>query len=415
MLKNRPLNTVKQFDNKVFFPALMSIVKDQLKQNNFIANNEYNLRVISSLDIKMQTQTQLKLIQQLTKLEEKYQLKTNSLQAAVIISSTKFNKIEAVVSNRNFNAIGFDRVRNANLQIGSLIKPFIYLTALSKPASYSLVSVLDDSPFTKIYTEFNEKENKEEKKYWSPRNFDGKFHGLIYLFEALAQSYNIATVRLGESVSAKSVLKTMQKLGLTKKIKIFPSMFLGAINLSPLDVANLYQNINGDIKKSTLSAILKITKNNKDLQLKKENKKTGFTKEVLELVKYSMRQSLHMGTALYLKKKMPNLDIAVKTGSTNKFRDSWVFAGGNEYNVVIWLGRDDNKSTGLSGAKGALTIFANIFSDMGFKNLKNNVNAKYIEISKNNNCTNTIKIPYSNKNSKKPVLDSRLGWFMCAK
>src|SRR5690606_9758682 len=125
------------------------------------------------------------------------------------------------------------RALDARRQIGSLIKPAVYLAALESER-YSLASLIDDAP---IGIEL------ENGTLWSPRNFNGRAHGQVPLVRALAESFNMATVRLGMDVGVDAVAKLLVRLGLPNEPRHFPSLLLGAIELSPYEVAAIYNTL----------------------------------------------------------------------------------------------------------------------------------------------------------------------------
>ena len=117
--------------------------------------------------------------------------------------------------------------------IGSLVKPAVYLTALERPSQYTLTSWVQDEPFSV----------KGQDGQVTPQNYDRQAHGSIYLYQGLANSYNLSTAKLGLELGVPNVLKTLERLGVSREWPAFPSMLLGAGALSPMEVATMYQTL----------------------------------------------------------------------------------------------------------------------------------------------------------------------------
>src|SRR3546814_1945230 len=110
----------------------------------------------------------------------------------MVVTDVDNGDVLAVVGSRNFRQPGFNRAIEAKRPVGSLLKPFVYMLALASPSQWSLASWVDDSPVTVTLA---------NGKRWSPDNSDGRSHGSVRLIDALAQSYNRATVRSEEHTS----------------------------------------------------------------------------------------------------------------------------------------------------------------------------------------------------------------------
>jgi penicillin-binding protein 1B len=206
-------------------------------------------------------------------------------------------------------------------------------------------------------------------KRWAPKNYDKRYHGRVMLRDALAKSYNVPTVRLGLDLDVIQVIDTMHRLGVDQDLKPYPSLLLGAVDLSPLQVAQMYETIASGGYHIPLRAIRDVTTaDGKPLQRYALNVETVIAPGPAYLIIKAMQRVVEAGTATAVKKKIPEeMGIAGKTGTTDDYRDSW-FAGfsGNRL-TVVWVGRDDNKPTGLSGSTGALPVWIEL---MGGLNLQ---------------------------------------------
>jgi penicillin-binding protein 1B len=294
---------------------------------------------------------------------EKAQAATEQLQAATVIADTQSGEVLAIVGGRDVRLAGFNRALDAQRPAGSLLKPAIYLTALERPNRYTLATLLDDSKPI-IYTD-------NRGRRWSPDNYDRRFHGQIILRDALANSYNIPAARLGLELDVLQVIETLQRLGIERELKPFPSLLLGAVDLSPLEVAQLFETFASGGFRTPLRAIREVTDaNGNPLKRYPLRVEKGIEPGPAYLITNALQQVVISGTASALKQQLsPALGIAGKTGTTNDFRDSWFTGFSGNRLAVVWLGRDDNKPIGLSGSKGALRVWMSMMSQLNLEPL----------------------------------------------
>ena len=360
--KDMPLDvTAKAASGITAYPAFLDLVRRQLRQYyNAEDLVTEGLRVFTTLDPRVQAVAENTLINSLPRLE-KSQRKARPLQGAAVVTDTQTGEVLAMVGDREPKRVGFNRAFDAKRPAGSLVKPVVYLTALEQPERYTLMTLLNDSRL--IYNSGGQR--------WTPANYDKRFHGRVTLRDALARSYNIPVVRVGLDMDVINVVKMFQRLGLERDLKPYPSLLLGALDASPFEVAQVYASIAGNGFRMPLRAIREVT-NAAGRSLK------HYTLEVekavepgpVYLVINAMQQVVKAGTASAMKSKLSSdLNIAGKTGTTDDYRDSW-FAGfsGNRL-AVVWLGRDDNKPTGLSGSSGALRVWMDLMADLNLEPL----------------------------------------------
>jgi len=182
----------------------------------------------------------------------------------------------------------------------------------------------------------------------------------------LQHSYNAATVWLGRELGPASIVDRLHSLGLDKPVPAYPSLLLGALELSPLEVSRVYQALANDgfsIPPRTIRAVL--TQNNQPLQRYELTIGQVIDPEPAYLIKYAMTEIVRAGTARFAAKSLPSaLPLAGKTGTTDGLRDSW-FAGFDEHSLsIVWLGRDDNKPAGLTGSSGALRVWVDLMKNI---------------------------------------------------
>lgn len=272
-----------------------------------------------------------------------------NLQVGMVVTDKYSAGIAAMVGDKVPSYQGFNRAVEIRRPIGSLIKPFVYATALSQGNKYNLATPLKDEPITL---------KNEQGKTWSPQNVNKQFSGQVPLLTAFKKSMNVPTVNLGMAIGTGAVATTLDKAGWADKIPEYPSMLLGAVNGSPLMVAQVYQTLADNGRYRQLSAVTHVLDaNNNPL----ESANTGTSQAIGVasdfLVQHAMTEVVHSGTAAKLGNAFPGVTLAGKTGTSNDSRDSW-FAGFDERNVAaIWVGLDDNGKTSLYGSSGAMAVY----------------------------------------------------------
>jgi penicillin-binding protein 1B len=229
------------------------------------------------------------------------------------------------------------------------------LTALSEPSRYTLLTQIDDGPFVW---------KSRGAPDWEPANYDKKFHGAVPLRVALAQSYNVAAARLGTDLGVERVLANVRRLGVERDVRPFASSLLGAVDLSPFEVAQMYQTIASGGFRSPLRAIREVTtQEGRPLTRYPLAVEQAFAPEPIYLLTAAMQDVVREGTAQGLKNFLPpEIAVAGKTGTTDEQRDAWFAGFSGDRLAVVWLGYDDNRAARLSGAAAALPIWGDLMA-----------------------------------------------------
>ena len=345
------------------YPAFLQFVKGQLLREYEMKDlrNE-GLRIFTTLDTRRQDSTELVLRQQLRQMERGKSMKAGTLQAAGIFLQSSTGAVLSLAGDRNAEYAGFNRAMHATRPIGSLIKPFIYYTALTDPHRFSPVTWLNDSDITIRLS---------DGASWRPDNYDGRNHGRVSLIEALARSYNKASVRLGWEVGLDRVIATLRKAGVNSDIEPFPALLLGALELTPLQVGQLYQTLaNGGFFVPVNSIREVLDSEGRALRRYALEVRQALQAEAAFLTGFMLVQAVSRGTGRGLYRMLPGVPLAGKTGTTNDLRDSWFAGFGNDVTGVVWVGRDDNQPTGFTGASGALQIWGNIVKRQGIRGIE---------------------------------------------
>jgi len=261
----------------------------------------------------------------------------------------------ALVGGRDVRYRGFNRALDAARPVGSLLKPAIYLTALAEPSRYTLVTPIDDGPFVW---------KSRGAPDWRPANYDGKFHGAVPLRTALAQSYNAASARLGTELGIERVLATVKRLGIERELRPYASALLGAVELSPLEVAQMYQTIASGGFRVPLRAIREVTtQDGRPLKRYPLAVEQAFPPEPMYLLAAAMQGIVREGTAQALTNWLPpESAVAAKTGTTDEQRDAWFAGFTGDRLGIVWIGYDDNRAARLSGAAAALPVWGELMA-----------------------------------------------------
>ncbi|MBF0658371.1 penicillin-binding protein 1B [Psychrobacter sp. NG25] len=344
----RPLDIVeKPVEGKSQFPDFLDIVKRELNTVYYSDDlkNE-GLTIISTLDPIAQLAADKAVDKKLGELRRKSS-KTKDLQGALVSANPETGELVSVVGSGS-EFTGFNRAVDAKRQVGSLLKPVIYMTALES-GRYNLASSVDDSPITV---------NLSDGTKWNPKNYDNRDHGYIPLTTALSQSYNQAAVRLGMEFGIDTFAKQLKRMGVKEDIPPYPSALLGSVNLSPMDMLGVYQVFaTGGFRTPIHSIRTVIDDRGRILQRTGLNTQRSIPPETNYLTNYALQQVVATGSAKRAKSLGSNLNLAGKTGTTNDFRDAWFAGYSGNYVSVVWVGRDDNKPIGLSGGTGALPVW----------------------------------------------------------
>jgi penicillin-binding protein 1B len=336
------------------YPAFLDLVRRQLKRDYREEDlRSEGLSVFTTLDPLAQSRVETAVRQRLKELEKRKD--TDQLEAAAVVAAVDNGEVLAVLGGRRSGYSGFNRALEASRPVGSLIKPLVYLDALAQPKRYTLATLLRDEPVSL---------KDRDGKRWSPQNFDGKSHGRVPLYLALARSYNLASVRLGLDLGLRNVLRHLERLGLDTPLRPLPSVLLGAVELSPLEIAQLYQVLASGGFRAPLRAVREVL----DVDGRRLNRYPLQIQQVADpgpvyLVDWALRQVVAQGSARGLSRILPpDLPVAGKTGTTNDYRDSWFAGFSGDKVAVVWVGRDDNKPTGLTGAAGAMRVWGDIIA-----------------------------------------------------
>ena len=338
------------------FPAFLDLVRRQLQTDYRDEDiTSEGLTIFTTLDPQAQWQVERVLSRRLDELEHGLGMESGKLEGAAMVTSVQGGEVLAMAGGRDPKFVGFNRALDAYRQVGSLLKPAVYLTALEQPERYTLATLIDDSPLT--YTARN-------GDVWEPGNYDRQNHGMVPLYQALAHSYNISTSRLGLAIGVDKVIDTLRRLGVEQKLNPYPSLLLGAVEMSPFQVTRMYQTFASGGFATPLRAITAVLASDKTpLQRYPLNVRAAIAPGPDHLITTALLYVVREGTGQAIYQALPaDRNVAGKTGTTDDLRDSWFAGFTGDRLGVVWVGRDDNQPTGLSGSTGALRIWRDVFA-----------------------------------------------------
>ena len=346
-----------------FYPAFLDLVRRQLRTDYEEEDlTEAGLIVFSTLDPLLQEKAEAALATELERQDASKRKASRGLEGVVVVTTPQTGEVIAVVGGRRAAFDGFNRALDAKRPIGSLAKPLVYLAAL-ETGRYTPATVIPDEPV---------EIKLPNGDTWQPANFDKQLHGNVPLVRALTQSLNLATVNLGLEVGLARVARAFVQLGLEEAPAAYPSMLLGATNLSPVEVAQMYNTLaNGGFRSPLRVVRAVLDESGKPLKAPELEVTQAAPAEAVYSLDRMLIQVMERGTGAPARRTLPaGLTVAGKTGTSNDYRDSWFagFSGGHL--VVVWMGHDDNSATGLTGTTGALPTWSKLMASITTSSLE---------------------------------------------
>jgi penicillin-binding protein 1B len=393
--KARPLDVVKDPHQAISrYPAFLDLVKRQLQQQyRYEDLTSEGLKIFSTLDVEAQDALEAAIDGTLKKLDK--QTKSTTLETAAVVTRRTTGEIAALAGGRDAQSAGYNRALDAVRQIGSLYKPVVYLTALADPSRYNLMTPLQDTALRLA---------NPGGGPWSPKNYDGREHGIVPLHSALANSFNLATVHLGLGVGVEHTVETLHNLGVERRLPAFPATLLGTGELTPMEVTQMYQTLANDGFVTPLRAIQAVVaKDGSPLQRYSLDIKQSVDPAAVFLVNTALQEVVRDGTARSALNQIPeSFNVAGKTGTTNDLRDSWFAGFSGDFLGVVWIGRDDNQPAKLTGAQGALQVWASTMRKLSREplELEPPENIEWVWVDRNNGlraseaCDSAARYPF---------------------
>lgn len=378
---------------KTRFSDYLDIVKRELNKIYYEEDlKSQGLKIFTSFDPLAQRSAMLATKETLEQLKGKSK-NLNNLQSALVSANPQNGELLAVVGSSS-EFTGFNRAVDAKRQVGSLLKPIIYLTDFEE-GIYNLASGVSDN-----LSDFN-------LGSWKPSNYSGANYGTVPVMTSLANSYNKNAVYAGMKVGVPKFINQLYRMGITTKLPEYPSTLLGAVDLSPMDMLGIYQVLaTGGVKHDIHTIRSVVDSQGRIIQ----QNSTAKSKQVISpsatyLTNIAMQQVIKSGTAKSALTLGENLNLAGKTGTTNDSRDAWFAGYSGNYVNVVWIGLDDNKPIHLTGGTGALPMWINYMKRLHLSpvNLPKPDNIEYAWFANGagyiteEGCGNAVYLPFDTK------------------
>lgn len=289
-----------------------------------VGDPKENLIVETTLDLQIQADAENAAVTILNRDVKK------KVEQVALVALDGEGRIRAMIGGADYMESEFNRATEAHRQAGSSFKPFVYLTAME--SGYGPTSPVIDEPYT--------------VGDWTPENYTKKYMGLIDLESALANSINTVAARVANEVGRSNVAKTARRLGIESSVNTDPAMSLGAVEVTPIELAQAYVPFSNGGLAAKAHGISRIrTASGKILYQHRGSKEDGGLKRVIQnpplgYMNQMMRAVVGRGTASGV--KISGYDIAGKTGTTSDYRDAWFVGYTGGFVTVVWVGRDDN-------------------------------------------------------------------------
>jgi penicillin-binding protein 1B len=336
-----------------YYAAFLDLVRRQLRRDYADEDLQATgLKIYTTLDPTIQAAAEEAVVEEL----ERLQPGRPELEGAVVVTNPHDAEVRALVGSKRVGYDGFNRALDAKRQVGSLIKPAVYLAALES-GRHTLATQIEDAPITVPL---------DNRRTWTPTNFTDEVHGTVTAVRALAESFNLATVHLGLDVGLEPVADVLRRLGVEELPPLYPSLLLGAIDLTPLEVTQVYNTLANGGFRVPLRAVRAVV----DAEGRTLQRYALEIEQVSDPVSvYALNQGLvqvmERGTGKTARGQLPaGLATAGKTGTSDALRDSWFAGFSNDHLVVTWVGNDANEAVGLTGGTGASQIWARIVAGL---------------------------------------------------
>lgn len=355
---SEPLHVAAMHARNNAAPYFVDFLRDDLSRNypRDVLNSD-GLGIFTSLDLQLQQMAADAVREGLAELERRYprlaeRPAEHRVQAALIALRPQTGAIVAMVGGRDYETTQFNRAAHAHRQPGSIFKPFVFL------AAFEAARDAEDpvTPATKVTDE--PFEWKYDGGTWKPSNYRDQYFGEVTARRALELSLNAATSRIAARVGLEPILDVARRAGIESPLPPYPSVVLGAVEVTPLEVAQAYAVIaNQGLKAAVRGSSKVVDREGQIVERRPMAVERAVSPEAAYLVTHLMEGVIDHGTARGVRERGFNRPAAGKTGTTNDARDAWFAGFTPELLAVVWVGFDDNEALGLTGADAAVPIW----------------------------------------------------------
>ncbi len=328
------------------------------------------------------------------------------LQAAMVLVDVASGEVRALVGDRAEGRNYFNRALDARRQVGSVIKPLVYLLALERSSDYTLITPIVDEPISL---------RQADGSIWSPENYDHISHGEMPLMDGLIHSYNQATVGVGMHIGVANLIRKLGQLGINSKVPAVPATLLGAVELTPIEVTQMYQSLAAGGYSVPLRSVTAVQTPQGELLNRYPLRLMPLDhREAVALLNFALTRVVERGTAKNLHALLGNNElIAGKTGTTNEQRDSWFVGYTRERVGVAWVGLDNNGPARVTGSNAAMRVWAGLFRQLPPSSvdlrMPDGAGFVWVDVAENalsaEGCADAVQIPFIDGTAPKALTD----------
>ncbi len=351
-----PLRAREVYTESNDAPYFVDYVKKELAERYPLqVLNDEGLRIFTTLDVHTEKLAETAVRQNLVDLETKYprllrKEKDQRLESCLVALEPQTGKIRAMVGGRDYRQSQFNRVTQSKRQPGSAFKPVTYLAAFQEtldggPVKLLPTSYVDDSPWTWQYA---------DNMSWSPRNYKDRFFGNVPVEFALEESLNAATSRIAYSIGLDKVIAMAKRLGFGD-LPPYPSIVLGGIEVSPMQVARAYAIIadyGQEVQPYAITAV--VDENGHVIEGHELQAQQVLSPQLAYMMQFMLEQVINHGTGYGARQRGFMRPAGGKTGTTNDAKDAWFAGFTPNLLAVVWTGFDQKDPLGLTGAQASL-------------------------------------------------------------
>jgi penicillin-binding protein 1A len=278
------------------------------------------------------------------------------LEGAVLVLESASGAIRAMVGGWDYERNEFNRATQAQRQVGSAFKVFVYGAAVEN--GFTAADTIFDGPAVFL--------GADNRPSYSPRNHSREYHGVVTLRRALQGSFNVSAVKLMDLVGAETVIDFARRCGVRSDLPPYPSLALGAADLVPLELAAAYAAVaNGGIYVEPYFIEKVLTRDGRVIQEHLPRAHQAMDARHAYVLARLLKGVAERGTASPGRWGLARaeLDVAGKTGTTNSYTDAWLVGFTPKYTILAWVGYDKKRSIGrnMTGFAAALPIWTRVF------------------------------------------------------
>ena len=365
-------------------PYFVDYVNRVSEQNELVAAHD---RIYTTIDLDLQRLAENALKQQLNQLSSAYKNRGEKPQGALVALDPKTGNVLAMVGGRDYAESQLNRATDAQRQPGSTFKPFVYAAALED--GMSPVQTFSDAPREFVY---------DRNKTYRPANFGGGYsmHD-VTMRTALVKSLNVVTVDVALQTGLARIANLASDFGLPRPER-YPSLALGTGEVTPLQLAAAYATFANGGHRVEPKVIASVGEPPAAHSSTVNQRKPVISETTAYMITNMLEAVVDHGTARAARAALKGTSFAAKTGTS---RDGWFVGYTPNLVCVVWIGYDDNRQLGLTGAEAALPAWVNFMQgairekpELGGKNFECPEGIKFVEIDSDSGLISTLGCPH---------------------